>query len=67
VLDHRGGRLREGPHDGQRAIKIEQVVVGEVLAVQLLGGHHARPAHVALGIERGPLVRVLAVAEHCLA
>ena len=41
-------------------VQIHQVVVGELLALQLLG---ARDAALAAGIERGLLMRILAVAQ----
>ena len=35
MLDDNGGRLTELPHDGQRGIEIEQVVVRQLFAVKL--------------------------------
>ena len=61
VLDDRDGRLVAmvvgGPH---RGVGVDVVVVRHLLAVQLLGGGEPGPP---VGVERGLLVRVLAVAQ----
>ena len=54
---------RERPHDGQRAVEIEQVVVRQLFAVQLLGGQHADAAAARRDIDGALLMRVFAVAQ----
>jgi len=65
MLNHRGGRLGQPPDDAQGAVQIEQVVVRKFLAVELAGGDQIGPA-AGQGVQRGPLMRILAVAEHRL-
>jgi len=60
VLDDGDGRLRVVVGGALGRIGVDVVVVGHLLAVELLGGGYAR---APMGIERGLLVRVLAVAK----
>ena len=60
--DHAGGRV-ELPHAFERGIGVGQVVEREFLALQLRGRADARALRVARDVERGLLVRVLAVAQ----
>ena len=69
VLDDRHARLGEVEGGPPRRVGVDVVVVGHRLAVQLLGGGDAsgrapldRPFRRA--VQRRPLVRVLAVAQH---
>ena len=62
VLDDRHGGLVEVEGGAHRGIRVDVVVVGHLLAVQLHGlGDAGTPA--LRGVERRALVRVLAVAE----
>src|SRR5690554_149519 len=61
MLDDDTGRVRERFDAFQRSIGVGHVVVAQFLALQLLGGGHAGFFRVALGVEGGALVRVLAV------
>jgi hypothetical protein len=60
VLDDRRGRLTELEDDARGGIEIEQVREGQLLALQDL---HGTEAFAAVGVPRGLLMRVLAVAE----
>ena len=63
VLDDDAGRLLEGLHAFPGGIGISDVVVGQLLALQLLvGGQRAR-CGLRLTVEGGELVRVLAIAH----
>ena len=64
VLDDRHGRLVEVVGRPAGGVGVDVVVVGHLLAVQLLGCGQAGPRQC--GVERGRLVRVLAVAQHRL-
>ena len=66
VLDDHGGRLGELADQVQGAIEIEDVVERQLLAVQHLGGGDAGVRDAGLDVERGLLVRVLAVAAASL-
>ena len=66
VLDDDDGRRREVAGGVPGGVGVHDVVVGELLAVKLLGGDDAagiRVSDALLGVEGGPLVRVLAVAD----
>ena len=63
VLDDDACRLLEGLHAFPGGIGISDVVVGQLLALQLLvGGQRAR-CGLCLAVEGGKLVRVLAIAH----
>ena len=63
VLDDDAGGRFELPHAFERGIGVRQVVEREFLALQLRGRADARALRVARDVERGLLVRVLAVAQ----
>ena len=66
VLDDRHARLGEVVGAAPGGVRVDVVVVGHLLAVQLLGlGQAGRRGRV--DVERGLLVRVLAVAQRVLA
>ena len=61
VLDDRDGGLDHVERGAQRGIRVDVVVVRHLLALQLRGLRDAVPADA--GVDRGALVRVLAVAQ----
>ena len=64
VLDDRRGRRGELGADPQRRVEVEQVVVGQLLALQHLRARQRRAgARPVERVERRLLVRVLAVAQ----
>ena len=63
MLEDAGRRLGELADQSQRTVEIEQVVVGELLAVPQLRGRQVGPAGRRLDIERGLLVGVFAVPQ----
>jgi hypothetical protein len=63
VLDDHRRRPGELADEVEGRVEVEDVVVTEFLAVQLLRGCDAGVVGRAVGVERGLLVRVLAVAE----
>ena len=65
VLEHRDARDGQRPHDGQRAVEVQEVVVRQLFAVQLFGPHERTGTGIGKCIQCRHLVRVLAVAE-CL-
>ena len=62
VLDHYCRRFRKRANDGKSAVEVEQVVVREFLAVQLLCADQ-RAATVGASIEGCFLMRVFPVAQ----
>ncbi len=63
MLDDHRRRERELARDATRALEIGEVVVGELLAAELLDLREQVPARAELAVVRGRLVRVLAVGE----
>ena len=64
VLDDDGRGLPVFLRQLQRGVGVQEIVVGHLLAVQLLGARHPRlAARAEVPIERPLLVRVLAVAQ----
>src|SRR5262249_61899101 len=63
VLDDDRGRRLELARARVRGVEVEDVVVGQLLALEDLGARQAVWRRVGRGVERGRLVRVLAVAE----
>jgi hypothetical protein len=70
VLDHDRGRLGELEREAERRIEIENVIVRQLLAAEHLGrGDRRAPRccrwqrRARIGVERGALVGVLAVAQ----
>src|SRR5579884_2642536 len=63
MLDDDRCRLREFADEIQCTIKIEQVVIRQLLSVQHLGACYAVRRSIRLNIEGGTLVRILAVAQ----
>lgn len=63
VLDDGDSWHLDAADDGQSAVEVEEVVVGEFFAVELLSGDEAGAAAAAGLIDGATLVRVLAVAE----
>ena len=53
-------------HDAVRGVEVEQVVEGRVAALELLGVGERAAAVRRLAVERGDLVRVLAVRQVAL-
>src|SRR5262249_22455831 len=62
VLENDRGGLSEELHEPQRAVEVEEVVVRQLLAMKDPGARHSLWGTV-LHIERGTLMRVLAVAQ----
>ena len=62
MLDDGDRRVGEFGGKLERRVSVVQIVVGQRLALKLCCGGDARPC-LAAGIERGALVRVLAIAE----
>ena len=65
VLDYRHADLFVVERGTPRRVGIGEVVVGHLFSVQLLGLRQTRPRR-AVGVDRGLLMRVLAVAQHGL-
>ena len=63
VLDDHARRQRELARERARRREVVEVVEGELLPVQLLDPREEVAARAALGVVRGALVRVLAVAR----
>jgi hypothetical protein len=65
VLDHDDGRSAAGEfrHQFERCIGVVVIVVGKLLALHLLGLRQAHDVRAFGNVERGLLVRVLAVAQ----
>ena len=63
VLDHRRGAAGQRADDGDGGVEVEVVVERELRAVELHGARDRRLVPLQLAVERGPLVRVLAVAQ----
>src|SRR4029079_2983901 len=63
VLDDDAGRQRELARERAGRGEVVEVVERQLLSVQLLYAGEKVPAGAALGVVRGPLVRVLAVRE----
>ena len=63
VLHDDAGRRFELAHAFQRGVCIGDVVETQFLALQLARGSHAHAPRDGIGVERGGLVRVLAVAQ----
>ena len=61
--DDAGGPLGELLHAFERGVGVGDVVVGQLLALQLAGARDRARSRIALHIERGLLMRVLAVAQ----
>ena len=60
--DHAGGRFK-ALDAFPRRVGVGDVVVAQFLALQLLGGHQRAGRGVQVAVERGDLVRILAVAQ----
>ena len=67
VLDDRGRRGGEIADNGQRAVEVQEVVEGQLLAVELLGGDEVGAGGAGVAVEGRLLVGVLAVTQHALA
>ena len=63
MLHDDAGRRFELAHAFQRGVCIGDVVEAQFLALQLARGSHAHATRDGVGVERGRLVRVLAVAQ----
>src|SRR5262249_31905839 len=63
VLDDDASRLGELAHQAERAVEVEDVVERQLLAVQHLCGGDTGVLRRGIDVERGLLVRVLAVAQ----
>ena len=62
VLDDRDGGFRQLGHQGQRGIRVVEIVERQLLALHLARGGEARGASAG-GVEGAALMRVLAVAQ----
>ena len=62
MLDHHGRRILNEPREPRRPVEVEEVVVGEFLAAELLEASEPE-VRAHRGIHRRRLMRVLAVAE----
>ena len=67
VLDDHAGRQRELPQHGARGVEVVEVVERELLAAEQVDPGEEVAAHARFGVERGALMRVLAVGELPLA
>ena len=67
VFDDHGRRLGELADDGQGAVQVQEVVVGKLFAVELLGRNDRGAARPGIAVQSRLLVRILAIAEHDLA
>ena len=63
MLDDRAGGLLEVVDQAAGRVEVEHVVEGEGTAVQLGDAREHVAAHAGFGVERRPLVRVLAEGE----
>ena len=63
MLDNDGSGLGEFLDEFESAVQVDEVVIAEFLAVQLLGGGGAGLIDLGFLVEGGRLVGVLAVAE----
>ena len=63
VLDDDARGLVEGLHAFERRVGVGDVVIGQLLALQQARGGDAGLGRAVLDVERGLLVRVLAVAQ----
>ncbi len=67
MLDHGGRGVFEAAHNGQRAVQVEQVVVGKLFAVKLFGGDQVGAFDAGVSEKSSLLVWVLPVTQHGLA
>src|SRR4029077_13146384 len=67
VLDDDGGGTAEFGGEAARGFEINEIIVGELFALKLVGGGQALRATAGGDIERGGLVWIFAVAQFLLA